>query len=436
MLSNILNQSLWLDEATSILAARDLNFGEIITKFSPGDFHPPLYYFLLKIWISSFGASEAAARMPSVLFGLATVYLVYLIGSKLFSKKVGILSASLLLTAPLHFYYMLEARMYSMETFLATLLVWLFIQRKWLYFTFTGALLAYTDYLPLLVFIPLFIAAKNDKKLLTKLLKSSLGVALLLLPWLPTFVTQLQTGIQVKENAPLWWKTLGKTNGKQLLLVPIKFMMGRITFSNKGIYAVFVLFYFAAFAAPFVNAVKYLSKTKFVLYWLIVPLIGASLMGILMSGFAYFRLLFLLPAFYILIACGIASAKPNLQKLFASLLIFLNTLAIGIYLTNPRLHKEDWREAVHYVEQNSNGNAASVFVTNNQRDPYIYYSKSVPSSGPQLLDNVSVQKLWFFRYVQPIFDPEEKVKAKIEGLGYTKAKEHDFNGIVVWEYTK
>ena len=44
-----LNQSFWLDEATSGLVVRNFNLGEIITKFSPGDFHPPLYYLILKI---------------------------------------------------------------------------------------------------------------------------------------------------------------------------------------------------------------------------------------------------------------------------------------------------------------------------------------------------------------------------------------------------
>ena len=60
---------------TSILAARDLSFTEIVTRFSPGDFHPPLYYFLLKAWISIFRSGEVATRMLSVLFGLGTVLL-------------------------------------------------------------------------------------------------------------------------------------------------------------------------------------------------------------------------------------------------------------------------------------------------------------------------------------------------------------------------
>lgn len=43
-----INQSLWLDEATSVMVVKHLTYGEILFKFSPFDFHPPGYYFFLK----------------------------------------------------------------------------------------------------------------------------------------------------------------------------------------------------------------------------------------------------------------------------------------------------------------------------------------------------------------------------------------------------
>ena len=63
-------QSLWRDEAFSILAAeRSLVF--IITKLG---FEPPLYYSMLHFWIKIFGESEIAARGLSLLgFTLATI---------------------------------------------------------------------------------------------------------------------------------------------------------------------------------------------------------------------------------------------------------------------------------------------------------------------------------------------------------------------------
>ena len=110
------NQSLWIDEATSVLTARDFSFSEIITKFSPGDFHPPLYYLILKIWTAIFGSGEVGVRLLSVMAGVGTVYLIYQIANKFirvnYSNFPGT-AALLLATSGLHIYYSQEARMYA-----------------------------------------------------------------------------------------------------------------------------------------------------------------------------------------------------------------------------------------------------------------------------------------------------------------------------------
>ena len=61
-----LDQSLWLDEATTAVAVQTHSFWNIVTQFSPSDFHPPLYYLVMKIWTGIFGYSEVALRMSSV----------------------------------------------------------------------------------------------------------------------------------------------------------------------------------------------------------------------------------------------------------------------------------------------------------------------------------------------------------------------------------
>lgn len=119
----LLDQSLWLDEAINIVNAKNLGFLDFVTKYPIGDFHPPLYFAILWIWGHLFGFSENIARLPSVLLGVGTIGLTYLIGKDLFSerssptgKKVGLLGALLLALAPLHVYYSQEARMYSLAT--------------------------------------------------------------------------------------------------------------------------------------------------------------------------------------------------------------------------------------------------------------------------------------------------------------------------------
>ena len=56
-------------------------------------------------------------------------------------------------------------------------------------------------------------------------------------------------------------------------------------------------------------------------------------------------------------------------------------------------------------------------------------------AGPQGLKD-DFDTIWLMRYVQPIFDPEDRLRLRIEDLDYQKKGEYDFNGVVVWRYEK
>ncbi|MBI4226109.1 glycosyltransferase family 39 protein, partial [Candidatus Roizmanbacteria bacterium] len=139
-----LSQSLWLDEATTARVIQQYNFLEIITKFSPTDFHPPLYYLFMKVWTNVFGYSEIVLRFPSVIFSLLTGYVVYIIGklvinddsgrprdklgvARMTKEQTGFWAAVFFLFNPLIVYYSQEARMYMMVTFLLTVTLYYFI---------------------------------------------------------------------------------------------------------------------------------------------------------------------------------------------------------------------------------------------------------------------------------------------------------------------
>ena len=88
---------------------------------------PPLYYWLLNLWVRLFGLSENGLRSLSVFASAATVGLTYDLGRRLFGRVAGLLAAFLLAIAPFHIYYAQEARMYALLTLWATLLVSSFI---------------------------------------------------------------------------------------------------------------------------------------------------------------------------------------------------------------------------------------------------------------------------------------------------------------------
>ncbi|MCW1948933.1 MAG: glycosyltransferase family 39 protein, partial [Candidatus Shapirobacteria bacterium] len=108
-----LDQSLWLDEAISANVAR-MPIEKIIPDFSVIDFHPPLFYLTLNLWVKLVGSGVIQMRMLSIIFSLVTIWLVYKIGSLLKDKKTGLWAAIITGINPLVIYYSQELRMYAM----------------------------------------------------------------------------------------------------------------------------------------------------------------------------------------------------------------------------------------------------------------------------------------------------------------------------------
>lgn len=69
---------------------------------SYGEWKSPVYIYLLVPFIQIFGLNAWGVRLPAALFGVLAVYLTYLIGSKLYSHKVGLWAAFLLAVSPWH----------------------------------------------------------------------------------------------------------------------------------------------------------------------------------------------------------------------------------------------------------------------------------------------------------------------------------------------
>ena len=86
-----------------------------------GEPHPPGYYILMLGWTKLFGSSILALRLPSVLFGVASILLVYVLARHIEDTLTALLAAAMLALNGLHLYLSQTARMYSMACFLGLL---------------------------------------------------------------------------------------------------------------------------------------------------------------------------------------------------------------------------------------------------------------------------------------------------------------------------
>ena len=441
----LLDQSLWLDEAINVVNAKNLSLLDFITKYPIGDFHPPLYFAILWIWGHVFGFSEISVRLPSVILAVATLGLTYLIGKDLFSKKIGLLTALILTLAPLHIYYSQEARMYSLSCFAAALSFYFLIRlvqgKSWLGYILSLVLLLYSGYLVYLI-LPsqLIFVLWSKKSFLKKVVLSQIISLICLVPWLSIFNQQLQTGRMAAILLPNWAQVVGGGTVKNIGLLVTKTITGRISFDNKLVYGLAIVIPGIVYGFLILRAVIKLTwQIKLLLCWIIIPIILALLISIFIPVFSYFRMIFILPAFYLIVALGLETLPKKYFRLALGFLIISSLFFLGIFYTNPRFQRENWKGAVSTLENRAGQETVIMFEDNNIPAPYLYYTtgsvkllpglSKVPAASLQdTVDLKGINKIYQFEYLVDITDPNRFLQKKIESE-FKKIETLNFNGV-------
>lgn len=114
---NIADESAWLDEVYTLphLDAPSLGqFWREMAEADPPTVLAPGYFTLLYLWTRVFGATLLAARAFSLLWGIACIPLLFLLGRRLNGPQGGLLAAACCALALPHIYYAQEVRMYAM----------------------------------------------------------------------------------------------------------------------------------------------------------------------------------------------------------------------------------------------------------------------------------------------------------------------------------
>ncbi|WP_287582267.1 glycosyltransferase family 39 protein [Candidatus Borrarchaeum sp.] len=351
--------SLGNDEASSILDSR----GKLYNIS-----HPPLSYVILRLFVETLGTNEFTIRLPSCLFGIATIPLIYFFGKQLFSEKEGLVASFLISVSPWHIYWSQQARMYT-ELAVFTLLALSFFYQTtyketatpYVFSAIFTVLAFYTHYsailiLAILVFwlISKGFLRSDQFRLNYKYLTIFFGIFFILSSIL-FFTTILQT-IEFKfgENTLRWG-------------LPIDELFKRLVQSDLGI----MLSVFSVAGALYLVLQK--SSTGFLLTaYALIPLITFALLTFIISIDTRY-IVFALPAYALLSAHLVTESFEKIRKSeskneFRGLILNLDKnkiLAFGflfaIVLSVNNLYTfyfsyyrykahADWKSACAYVE--------------------------------------------------------------------------------------
>ncbi len=146
--------SLWVDEYMhGVAAAKGL--------FKHSENNGIFLTWMDTIFVKIFGQSEFVLRLPVALFGIFTIYIVFLIGKKIKDYKLGLFSAILVTFSLFLIYWCRVVRPYGMVPFFYAVLIYsclnVFkeekVDYKWIAFTFLFFILAMLNQLISFLFI-------------------------------------------------------------------------------------------------------------------------------------------------------------------------------------------------------------------------------------------------------------------------------------------
>jgi hypothetical protein len=302
--------SLTNDELSSLLGYSYGSLYENIFTYVASDFHPAGVQMLIWFWCKIFGTSVAALRLPFVVMGILSVYLIYLTARKWFNYYAAVLIAATLAVSQFAILYSQIARPYSAGLFfvLLTLHGWngfVFLQKNQkpkflslLVFILGMVLSMYNHYFSFLMVAligisGIFMVSKINRKMYVLC-----GIAALVL-----FLPHLKITIKQFSAGGLGWLAAPENDYFKLYT---KYM-----FNQSNWYFLFIILaaLVAAVKLPYKlpqNKLKWLA-----LLWFLIPLFTAYFYSIYISPVLQHSILIFS---YPFILFFIFSLTPNNQK--------------------------------------------------------------------------------------------------------------------------
>lgn len=272
-------------------------------------------------------------------------------------------------------------------TFLLTAAVYFLLNKKYSLFNLM-TFLSFLNFYGTALFIGsiyIWYLYKRDWKVLVRLIPGPLAAAAIVSPLLWQQYQNSRIALAQVQN---WSLVLGKSNLKNLLLIPIKFSIGRISFEPKMFYWAVSAIWTALLALFTFKGSK--SRKDF-LFWIIGVLVLAFIISFSSPLLQYFRFLYLIPLISLLIALG---ANKNWQK---KLLISGLTIFSLIYLLIPNFHREDWKSLVRDLPADK-----QIYMIASSSDPVKYYSPYATLKDLRQIENTKEKELLIIPYTADI----------------------------------
>ena len=394
ILGAILTKSFWTDEILSIKFATQT--GNSFLNTLAKDYHPPLYFIMLKLWIYAFGTGEIALRVFQFIICYIFLCSVFILFKKIYPQRLHplfilfLLSSELWLFTPMLRYYSFAASLVMFSTIIFFNWITYKKNKDFYLLTLIYILLLYTDYpSSIIILINIIYLLIKEKGLLIKHFIAIIISILAFIPWQLILYHQLGKLLSGDQSADL-------NNSPLSILLKVfysiyAFVFGETIFPFETIFIVgiFLLLIVIMGGTKFSSFFNKNKDKAYLFYSVITIIIGiffTSLLTTFISKHTSFiytpsRTYFVLPFIFVFLSFFYDKLKNNnWQIIFLIIFFLLNSYSIFNLLSNRHflmpVYASPWKEILNELKYKEGAILADEgFV-------YEYYSHYLPGKFP------------------------------------------------------
>ncbi|MBU1864480.1 MAG: glycosyltransferase family 39 protein, partial [Candidatus Omnitrophica bacterium] len=343
----------WSDEASLLLDTRSVWDIFPLTAFLDPSFSKTNQDYLLMYnhlfihyWRKVFGSSEFGLRFSSVIFSLASLWLMYIVGKHFFPRKSVFAALVLTCCSPMHIYYAQELRPYAALGCFFLLMILSVIkivfehkQRYWLLYGFVAIVSIYFHFIMVFslcsIILYLIIGHWRNRDLMKKAALMHIGIGIVLTPvWIilvHNYFNYLQYAVHLELNEyPVWGGAISLIH---LFCTLKNFSIGYAVsyMSWVGIVqsVLFLTLFTIGARTSFTNA-----KVRLLLFCILFPVASLFLLSFIkpcyVDRYVYYVLLLAL----LCVAGGLLRCRKRVSLVVLTVILAMNGYGLLRYYTN------------------------------------------------------------------------------------------------------
>ncbi len=362
-----------------------------------GDPQPPLHYWTLQMWTRVFGDSEKMLRLPSVLFSMIVVVLVYKFGVVSVSRNTGISAAILTAIHPFQIWLAQDTRnMYQMAivfVLIATLNMPMMLRgrwRSWWIYIISGSLAMYSHYYALFGLLAHAIYMIGYRgKYWHRWCSAIASILLILLPWAVVILPVFSSG-QLADPSYM-------AIGDFLVLVAKDFALGPVVPDGVSTWAALIVTLLFLVGATYIYRNGKHLWAAVLIAWPLISLAGIYAVLLRRSTFNSFYFLMAFPAMYVTLAASwhLVVRRVELRRLSTVfVIVFMGLIGYGLrnYYFVPEWSKNRGLREIASILK-SEINPGDIFIANFPDPAQDYYFNDVIQHRTMLPHSPSMKSM-------------------------------------------